>query len=245
MRNVVLLLCIVAGLVSCHQNHHSKSIIPPDKFRDILTDIYMVDGYYMLNSGNLSQHNLSNNYYNSVLKGYGYTTEDFDTTLKYYTNHSKKFEPLMDDVITQLNKQQQATFMLQQYSDTSRNLFKKKTQWSLPKDGPREMVPFKIAIKDTGLYTIIVQLKVFGDDQSLDPHLTAYFWYNDGTKNGHIDYIPFILYKKTERFVVLTTSKRNHNKKVTHIKGWVLNHNNVDQHFRKHIEVKSIIIAKN
>jgi hypothetical protein len=245
MKNVVLLLLILAGLVSCHGNHHSKHLIPRDKFRNILTDIYMVDGYYMLNSTNWHSHNQNQNFYNSVLKEYGFTVADFDSTLKYYASRSKEFEPIMDDVITQLNKLQQETYMLQQYSDTSRNLFKQKTHWSLPKDGPREMIPFKIAIKDTGLYTIVVQLKVFHDDQSIDPHLTAYFWYNDGTKNGHIDYIPFIVYKKTDRFVVLSTSKRNHNKKVTHIKGWVLNHDNIDQNFKKHIEVKSIIVIKN
>ena len=245
MRNVVLLLLLVTGLVSCHRGHHSKNIIPKDKFSDILTDIYLVDGYYMLKSGPQHQFNENKSLYANVLKGYGFTTEDFDTTLKYYVSQSKTFEPLIDDVITKLNKLQQETYLLQQYADTSRNLFKKKTKWSLPKDGMREMIPFKIAIKDTGLYTIIVQLKVFGDDQSENPPSYRLFLVQRCTKNGHIDYIPCLVYKKTDRFVVLTTKKRNRDKKVTHIKGWVLNHDNIDQNFKKHIEVQSIVVAKN
>lgn len=244
MRNVALLLLLFVALSSC-KKHQSKQIIPKDKFSTILTDIYMVDGYYMLKSNRMYQHDPNSDLYKSVLKRYGYTTEDFDTTMKYYVSQKKAFDPIVDKVITNLNKIQQEVYLLQQYADTSRNLFKQKTQWSLPKDGPREMIPFKIAIKDTGMYSIVVQLKVFNDDQSKDPHLTAYFWYDDGTKKGHIDYIPFIVYKKTDNFVVLSTKKRNRNKKVTHIKGWILNHNNDEISFKKHIEVKSIIIAKN
>jgi len=245
MKNVVLLLLVFTSIVSCKRNSSSKYIIPKDEFRDILTDVYMVDGYYMMNSGNLVHHTSKNNFYNSVLKGYGYTLANFDSTLKYYTQNSKKFEPLYDEVITNLNKLQQEVYQLQQYSDTTRNLFKKKTSWNLPKDGTKEMIPFKIAIKDTGLYTIILQLKVFDDDQAKDPHLTAYFWYDDGTKNGHIEYFPSILYKKTKRLVVVNTHKRNRNKKVTHIKGWVLNHNNPELDFKKHVDVRSIIVARN
>ena len=244
MKNVVLLLLLMAGFVSCKRASYSKYLIPKDTFQEILADIYLVDGYYMMNYGKLSGQNPTNNYYNSVLHDYGYSRANFDSTLRYYSQNPKKFEPLYDEVITKLNKLQQEVFLLQQYSDTSQNLFKKKTTWSLPKDGLREMIPFKVAIKDTGQYTIILQLKIFDDDQAKDPHLTSYFWYDDGTKNGYIDYIPFIVYKKTKRMMVLSTSKRNRNKKVTHIKGWVLNHDNQGIDFKKHVEVQSIIVAK-
>jgi len=245
VKKIVLSFLIVTGLLSCKKNPKSDYLIPRDKFREILTEIYMADGYYMMNYNDISRHKDTTNFYNDIIKQRGYTRANFDSTLKYYTTRSKKLETIYDDVITDLNKLQQETYQLQQYSDASRNLFKKKTIWNLPKDGPREMIPFKIAIKDTGLYTIVLQLRVFADDKAKDPHLTAYFWYDDGTKNGHIEYFPFIVYKKTKRLVVLTTNKRNRNKKVTHIKGWVLNHDNQNQCFTKHVEVRSVIIARN
>ena len=244
MKNVILLLLFVFVISSCKREPYLKFVIPKKDFREILTDIYMVDGYYNINTYNTTSHTQNKNFYTSILKEYGYTMANFDSTLKYYINNTKKFETLYDDVITNLNKLQQENYTLQQYSDTSRNLFKKKTVWDLPKDGTKEMIPFKIAIKDTGMYTIIVKLKVYEDDQAKDPHLTAYFWYADGTKNGHIDYFPFIVYKKSKRFLVLTTNQRNRNKKVTHIKGWVLNHDNEDISFKKHVDVRAIVVTK-
>lgn len=245
MKNAVLLLFIMSGFISCHKNPQSNYIIPREKFREILIEIYLADGYYMMSYGDMAKHKDTTNFYNDIIRNHGYSRASFDSTLKYYTSRSKKFEVIYDDVITELNKRQQEIYQLQQYSDTSRNLFKKKTSWNLPKDGPREMIPFKIAIKDTGLYTIVLQLKVFDDDQSKDLHLTAYFGYDDGTKNGHMEYFPFIVYKKTKRLVVVSTSKRNRNKKNTYIKGWVLNHDNKNIDFTKHVEVRGIIIARN
>jgi hypothetical protein len=246
VRIILLLLLAISGIVSCKKDPNSKFLIPKDKFRDILVDIHMADGYYMLNYNNLLRHNDTVNYYNDILKQYGYKRAYFDSTFKYYSAQTKKFEELYDDVITELNKRQQEMYLLQQYeTDSARNLFKKKTRWNLPKDGAREMIPFQIAIKDTGLYSIVVQLRVYNDDQAENPHLTAYFWYKDKTKNGHIDYFPGIAYKNTNRLVVLNSNKRNRNKKVTHIKGWILNHDNINQNFKKHVEVRSIIITKN
>ncbi|HEY4786625.1 MAG TPA: DUF4296 domain-containing protein [Bacteroidales bacterium] len=245
MKNFVLLLAAVAGLWSCKPDPQSKYLIPRKQFIEVLTDIYLVDGYYMINYNAFTRHKDTTNFYNDILKRHGYTKANFDSTLKYYSQRTKKFDAVYDEVITNLNKLQQEVYQLQLYSDTSRNLFKKKEVWHLPKDGEREMIPFKIAIKDTGLYTIVVQLRLYSDDQAEDPHLTAYFWYDDGTKNGHIEYFPFIKYKPTDRLVVLSTKKRNRNKKVTHIKGWILNHDNIDQHFKKHVDVQAIIVAKN
>jgi len=244
VKNIFILLLAITGLLSCKTDRKSKIIIPGDKLKEILTDIYTVDGYYMMKYNDLARQHDTASYYTEVFKEYGYTKANFDSTMKYYSTRTKKFEAIYDDVITNLNKLQHQIFMLEQYADTNRNLFKKKEIWNLPKDDAREMVPFKIAIKDTGLYTIILQLKFWNDDQSIDPHLTAYFWYDDGTKKGHIDYFPVIQYHPTKRLVVLNTQKITLHLKGTFIKGWVLNHNNIDQHFKKHVEVKAIIIAK-
>jgi hypothetical protein len=245
MKNVVLLLLVITGITSCKPSTDLKPQIPREIFVEILTDIHLADGYYMMRANIPSSHIQNNSLYTNIIKEHGYTRANFDSTLKYYTLNPKKFENIYDDVITQLNKLQQQVFLLQQYSDTTRNFYKKKSTWHLPKDGQREMIPFKVAVKDTGLYTIIVQLRIFDDDQSKDPHLTAYFWFDDGSKNGHIEYFPFIVYQKTKRMVVLSTKKRFRNKKITHIKGWVLNHDNKELNFTKHAEVKSIIVARN
>jgi hypothetical protein len=246
VKNVAILFLALTGFLSCKNDPLSKYLIPRDTFREILVDIYLVDGYYMTSYNNSFHHTDTSNLYHKILKKYGYNRANFDSTLKHYTLRPKKFDELYDEVITQLNKLQQETSLLQQYeADSSRNLYKKKTKWSIPKDGNREMIPFEVPIKDTGMYTIVVQLKLFEDDEAEEPRLTAYFLYKDDKKKEHIEYFPTIPYKKTNRFVVITANQRNKNKKMTHIKGWVMNHSNRDKNFKKHAEVRSIIVARN
>jgi hypothetical protein len=246
MRKALFIFWLFLTIVSC-KNEGRKNLIPRGKFKDVMVDIYMADGYYMLKYNDLPKQNDTSNYYNDVLKQYGYTRANFDSTLKYYSSRIKELDEIYDDVLTELNKRQQEAYLLQQYdTDSTRNLYKKKKIWSLPKDGPREMIPFKVAIKDTGLYTIVVQLRVYNDDHAKNLRLTSFFWSKDGTKSGRREYFPTITYKKTRRLVVLSTSKHiSGKKKATHIQGWILNHDNTDTRFKKHVEVKSIIIVKN
>lgn len=243
MKKFAFLLCFLITL-SCSKDKND-ALIPPDKFKEILVDLHIVDGYYMMNYSRIINHNDSVNFYNAIIQKHGYSRATFDSTLKYYTHESKVFDKLYDNVVTELNKLQQEISLLQQYeADSSRNLYKKKQQWNLPKDGPREMIPFKVAIKDSGLYSIVLRLKVFDDDESENLRLTAYFW-NDSLKKGQIiKYFPTIQYKKTNRLVVLSTYERVSSPKATHIKGYILNHDNKDLNFKKHVEITSIIVAK-
>jgi hypothetical protein len=246
MRKFIFILVLgILVIQACRKKGNADLMIPPDKLKDILVDLYMVDGYYMMNSRGIQHQNDTGRYYNDVIRQHGYTRVVFDSTMKYYARETQKLDHIYDDVITELDKLQQEIYLLQQYeTDSARNLFKKKTKWNLPKDGEREMVPFYIPVKDTGLYSIVVRIKLYDDDQSENPHLTAFFCYSDGKKGQQMDYFPAIQYKKSERFLVLSTHKRNTHKKVSCIKGYILNHDNKKLKFKKHIEVKSIIIAK-
>jgi hypothetical protein len=180
------------------------------------------------------------------LARYGYIRACFDSTFAYYTQRPKKFDDIYDEVITELQKLEQENYMLHSFEiDSTRNLYKGRKRWQLPREGITQKIPFSIPIKDSGIYTIRVQLKLLPLDHAMNPRLTAYFWYNDSTKDGFRDYFPEVAYEKTGKFTVYTTSKARPNKKVKYIKGWFLNYDDKNNISYRFVEVKTIIVARN
>jgi len=203
----------------------------------------MVDGFYVINYNNLSSIK-DTNYYNQVIKKYGYNRVQFDSTLRYYTRAPKKFDALCDEIITDMQKIERELYLINSFdTDSASNLYKGKKHWNLPRDGIVTKIPFSIAIRDTGNYTINVRLKILPEDNSKNPRLTAYFWYKDGSKDGHREYFPEVPYKIGTELTLYKTAKRCLNKKFTHIKGYILDYdyNKASYHFA---EVKNIYVRK-
>ena len=147
-------------------------------------------------------------------------------------------------MINDLQKKEQELYVINSFQiDSASNLYKGKLHWKLPSDGIVQKIPFSIAIKDTGTYTINVFLKLLPRDHAKKPRLTAYFWYKDGTKEGHREDFTEIPYKVTSDFALYKTSKRSTNKKNAFIKGWILNYN-YDQTSYRFAEVKNIFVKK-
>jgi len=245
IRKGCLFISISILLLACQKKSQSDFIIPREKFKDILVDIHLIDGFYLANYNAFSFQNDSSNFYTDILKEYGCNLKQFDSTYRYYTHDLKKFDVLYEEVITELNKMQQQSYrLLEMGSDSLRNLYRGKKAWKFPKDGSLQKIPFDIKLKDSANYKITVFLKVFADDQTEDPKLTAYFSYDNGTKEGGKDYFTETAYKVSRRFVVYTFSKNTPNKKVKKLRGFILDHNNKTKSFKKHIEVKGIYISK-
>jgi Domain of unknown function (DUF4296) len=241
MRHIILLLLLLCAF-SC-RNKKTDYIIPKDKFKEILIKLELVDSYYNMNYNRLS--NLKDtNYYNEAIAKYGYNRAQFDSTFKYYTRNPKKFDALSDELINDLQKMEQELYVLNSFeTDSASNLYKGKQRWKLPREGIITKIPFSVAIKDTGNYTINVRLRLLPKDHAKKPRLTAYFWYNDGTKEGHSEFFPEIPYQKTSELTLYKTSKRLKNKKVKFIKGWILNYDYNKGSYR-FAEVKNIFIKK-
>lgn len=240
-----LFVSIIITMVACHRNSQSDFIIPREKFKDILIDIHLIDGFYTANYLAFSFQKDSANFYTDILKEYGCNLAQFDSTYRYYITDLKKFDLLYEEVITELNKMQEQSFrLIEMGGDSLRNLYRGKKVWKLPKDGRTEKIPFDIKLKDSANYSITVFLKVFADDKSEDPKLTAYFSYDNGTKEGGKSYFTETSYRVSRRFIVYTFSKKAPNKKVKNLRGFILDHNNKSKLFKKHIEVKGIYVTK-
>ena len=237
--------CLVFTLIffGCIKNN-KNALIPKNTFKNILIEVHLADGIYMQNYMKYLFHNDSVNFYNDIFRLHGYTKAQFDSTLKWYTYHPKQFEAIYTDVIDELNKLEQQNIRLRNLeADASLSIFKSKKTWIFPKDGQNEKIPFNIKIKDSATYTIYVLAQVFPDDQTPKPQITAYYWTNNGTKEGKRNYFPEVYYNKSRRYVLYSTNLTMPNKKITHLKGYILNYNEKKKSFKKHIEIKGIYIT--
>lgn len=244
---VRLIIFFVISLIvgSCINNKKSNYLIPEDTFKHMLLDIHLIDGYYMMNYSKYVNHTDSSNFYNQLFKSYGYTNAQFDSTVKYYTLHLKKFDNIYEDVITNLTRMNQETTSIQYlYSDSAHNLYKGKKSHFIQMDSTTNTLPFDIAFKDTGNYEISVQIKVYPDDQSVHLRISAFFWYDDKTKDGKRMNFDVCRYTKDKYAHVYKISKHIRNKKFTHLKGHILDQDFQSHRFKKHVDIRAIIVRK-
>ncbi len=241
----LLLVVAIVLLLSCNKKQTSDFIIPRETFKDILIDIHLIDGYYASNNNILSFQTDSANFYTDILKEYGFNLTQFDSTYRYYTRNLKQFDILYEEVITELNKmQEQSRRLIEMGGDTLRNLYHGKKSWNIIGYTTQEKIPFDIKLTDSANYSITVYLRVFSDDKTDNPKLTAYFGFDNGTKEGRKDYFTETSYRVTRRYVVYTFSKVAPTKKVKYLRGFILDNNNISKWRKKHIEVKGIFISK-
>lgn len=245
MRKIIFLLLIVSFNIACNRKIKNDFLIPEKTFKNILLDVHLVDGYYMMNYAKFTNHNDTCNFYKQLLSGYGYTKAQFDSTVKYYTLNLKTFDDVYETVITDLNRMiQDATSIHSLLTDSARNLYKGKKQLEIDTDTTINKVPFDISIKDTGNYEITVQLKIFDDNKSINPRLSAYFWYDDKTRDGKRDNFEPVKYLSEKYPRVYKISKHLRNKKFNHLRGCFLEQDFNYSHYLQHAAIKAIVIRK-
>ncbi len=100
----VLFICF-----SCKTNQTKTSpyIIPKEKLIPLLVDYHLAQGIsnttvFRMRTRNYASLNLSD----SVLAAHGYSREQFDSTLFYYSSKINELNDIYEKVITELNKMQ-------------------------------------------------------------------------------------------------------------------------------------------
>ncbi len=106
MRRVVIFF-IVFLIVACKSTNKNEYIIPEEDFKQILVEIHLKDGV----AGNsrlrrdAARYDTTNIYTTSIEK-YGYTREQFDSTLNYYAFYINSLDRIYDDVLRRLNEKE-------------------------------------------------------------------------------------------------------------------------------------------
>jgi len=240
-------LIVIIFFISCR----SKIIIPKRDMVSLLVKIQLLDASIQSSKfrhkNNGSKDTLD--YYSKTIESFGYTESQFDSSLKFYSKSSKELDAIYDEVIIELskiemkviaeNKEKEDSIAL----DTLKNLWPLKPQWDVPAEGATNPVAFEIPVVGEGIYTISADIVIYPDDESVNPTLTASFFFDDKSKKGNIS-------EYTTKKINKDGVQRNYkiiielkNALVTHLKGFILDHHNSNTEFKKHASASNITIT--
>ncbi|MBN2519062.1 MAG: DUF4296 domain-containing protein [Bacteroidales bacterium] len=238
---IYILIPLFLFVSSCLKNS-KKFIIPKEDLTTILVEMHKVDG--LLNVYKVRRE--YNDYnkteiYNEIIEKKGYTREQFDSTVYYYSKFkTNEFEKIFENVIDELNRIENQELIKPSIISPKDNLWNQRSEFTIAKGRNKNKIAFTIPVHGEGMYTIKAKIKLYTDDESVNPRIRAYFWHADSTKEGFRDYYELSL-NKNDYFTTYMVSRRVPNNKVTHLKGWLLYHDDQEtRDWSKHAEVKDI-----
>lgn len=228
-----------------------SDIIPEEDLVPLLVDIHLSEGLLILSKVNKEypgRDSVSN--YIDVINKHGFEKEDFDKTIHFYSNKSDELDEIYELVISELSKMEVRIIGPARYSEEAarqmrHNLWNRKREWHLPQDGEKEQIGFNIPVSATGTYFLSARIKMYKDDESVNPSVFVYYWYNDGSKYGFRDLFPEIKIEKTGQDSIYKTSKMVTDPKVTHMKGSIIYHKRKRGKWSKHVDVVDIKVEFN
>lgn len=228
-----------------------SDIIPEEDLVPLLVDIHLSEGLLILSKVNKEypgRDSVSN--YTDVINKHGFEKEDFDKTIHFYSNKPDELDEIYELVISELNKMEVRIIGPARYTEEAarqmrRNLWNRKREWHLPQDGEKEQIGFNIRIYGTGTYSLSARIKMYKDDESANPSVFVYYWYNDGSKYGFRDPFPEIQIEKTGQDSIYKISKILTDPKVTHMTGSILYHKKKRGKWSKHVDVFDIKVDYN
>ncbi|MDZ7739099.1 MAG: DUF4296 domain-containing protein [Bacteroidales bacterium] len=250
--NISLLLIISLLLVSsCNKTNRSgvnhSEVIPPEKMTELLTDLYLADGllnYPPIRSDYSEKDSIES--YLDVIESHGLTKEQADLSMRYYfIDKPDKYEDIYDRVIEKLSGREAELMQKMANSpDADRNLWKGESSYMMPDAGVDNPVAFSIQTEGLGEYIIKARITVYKDDQSINPHIAVWFWYDDGSEEGKKIMWERKKLKKNSRPEFITIREELDDPRVTHIQGRLLNHDPQSGHWEKHALVSNIRVNK-
>jgi hypothetical protein len=239
------LLIAVVIFSSCR----STDVIPPKDMASILVKFHLIDATVSRSDLRKTYFNKDSiDYYAKAIQSFGYTQNQFDSSLKYYTNNPILFDAIYDKVIIELSniETKVATESMavkdSVVKDTLQNLWNLNAIYELPTDGPRASVDYKIPTKGPGIYTISAEVMLYQDDQSINPAMTAYFFFDDQSKEGKRSQFTTKLFQKMKHPQTYTIQMELRNSLVTHLRGSLLGDYNSDPNYIKHIRAWNISV---
>lgn len=176
-------------LIGCSGN----PIIPKKDMVLILEQIYITDGVVSISESSLGFKD-SIAYYEPILNKYGYTTSEFDSSIKYYAQRTEELDEIFDKVILELSKQQEQFAKdssnieapIDSVIKSENNLWPHKTKWDMTIDHTNNpSLSFSIPVVGNGIYTVSFGAQVFPQDKSEETRTYLYFYYDDKSPTGN------------------------------------------------------------
>ena len=212
----------------------------------ILVDLHLADeiGLNRYSFRNNETKLDSSNMYGWVFKKHDVTKAEFDSSIFYYAGKGDALNKIYNVVSDRISKMEADLAKTEEELSKKNTIYESDTLRKLPFDGKRNKIPFDIPLTGEGIYTVNAKLVMQFIDQSINPHMTAYFWYDDGSNQGVRDYFREIPIKKSSKPVIYSVSKNLDNPKFTHLRGYILDDDNTDTTYMKYAIVFKVFITK-
>jgi len=233
---------------------NSGDIIPQKDMVKILKKIYLTDGVVNISNSQEFFDKDTIQYYEPILSQYGYTTAQFDSSIKYYTRNTEEFDEIFDRVIIELSRLEEKIKEVPSgvdsletdadAIDTSLNLWPHKTYWDMALDHhSNPSLGFDIPVKKYGIYTISFDVQIFPDDESEDTRMYIFFYYDDKTPTGSLSKEIYHTYVKDGSVQSLSFNLELDNPTVTHISGWLYDHGGERKDLKRHAIFSKLYVS--
>lgn len=243
MQKVIGLIFLIISIVSCNQ----RAGIPEKDMVSILTKMEVIDASVdHLKQWNKQIRRDSIGYNSLIIESFGYSKAQFDSALSYYSRNPKELDAIYDKVIIELLKIETdiANEKKEQFDsinrDSLKNIWSLKPQYNFPEDDSVGKVDFFVPVKGFGKYTISVGVRFFEDDNSIDPSMHAFFYFDDKSKEGNKSSYISKVYSKDRDTINYTIQLDLQNSLVTHIKGSLFDYKNNSQEVKRHALLTNI-----
>jgi len=217
-------------------------LIPKDDFVSILTDIYLSKTYFSSEGIYNARWQDTIPYNQHIVERHGYKWAQFDSTVSWYCSRPKKYQAVYETVMATLNELDR---MISEELDPPSELWNGQKEFCLPSDGIRDSVAVSVLLNGVGSYIVSAKLRVYPQDESLNPHIALYLWRSDTTALGVRDTIWVRPLKKDGLMYEYRMEKTLFpGNEFTHLKGnWLeCNRNHIDTAWIKHAEIKDISV---
>ena len=102
MKIYLLTLAILFSACSSPNEKVQKNILPEKIFKDLLKDIHLAEANFKIKN---TINNKTQDYYFELYTKYNTSQEDFQKTLKYYSEKPEKLEPIYTQILEELIKE--------------------------------------------------------------------------------------------------------------------------------------------
>lgn len=234
-------------LIGCSGN----PIIPPKDMVLILKQIYITDGVVSISESSLGYKD-SIAYYEPILNKYGYTTSEFDSSIKYYSQRTEELDEIFDKVILELSKQQEqfakdsSNFEapIDSVVKSENNLWPHKTKWDMTIDHTNNpSLSFSIPVVGKGIYTVSFDAQVFPQDKSEETRTYLYFYYDDKSPTGNRSNIISEYYVKDSTSRSFKYKLELTDSLVTHLNGALYEHGGERKNLIRRAIFENILIT--
>ena len=253
--NAVIRFAIVTTIlfsllsVSCSgrkEKARAGQLIPEKDFITVLTEIQMADGLLIMPKiRNWYSNADSIQNYIDIIQSHGYSKEDMDRTIRYYfIKNPKKLIKIYDEVLGKLSEME--SFFSKETPVNGifdKNLWKGDSVYLLPDLSGTDSLLFDQDMEIFGYYTFIFTLTLYPDDQSLNPHFTAYFSHPDSIETGKRDYFQTVDFLKDGRPHIYTFSKKPLSPSSSHLRGWFIDSYNNAREAGMHVKIENITLT--